>query len=290
MRASPLQALSAIESLPGVGGAAVIDLLDKARQRASFGDPRVLRAVRTLLARLDTRPYHRARFGEIAWTDLQDLRVADLLLGSALKADPGRYLYLEEWFARLRGDAASLLRIAGDRSAPVWIRNDAAEHLFDLGEVHAAQAEEAARALVAEQPRDSQARYTLGHILRVSGRLPEARSVLADWLRGNDGRNLRAVNMRGSIAWYDYLLGHYQEGWEMAQPAVESWAGTPMTSAAVNLAGLGRAEEARRIVSDLLARYPSADSVATAAEVDWRLGDPSAAAKRFRAPPVPLTA
>lgn len=113
--------------------------------------------------------------------------------------------------------------------------------------------------------------------------------MLAEWLRGNDGQTLEAADMRGRIAACDYRMGHYQDGWSMAEPALESWHMNPMAWGALNLAGLGRAEEARRLASNVITRYASADAVSTAAEVEWRLGDPSAAAKRFREPPLPLT-
>jgi hypothetical protein len=51
--------------------------------------------------------------------------------------------------------------------------------------------------------------------------------------------------------------------------------------AALNLAGLGRAQEAREMADALVKRYSGGSEIAVAAEVEWLLGDFAAAASRI---------
>src|SRR5467141_1343530 len=109
------EALSAIEKQHDVGGLAVAGILEHAEKRADYSDPKLLRAVRALTPRLDSRVSHRAALGSIAWSPLQDLRASESLLRSAFQAAPDAQQQLEEWFASLAGDARELERIGRDR-------------------------------------------------------------------------------------------------------------------------------------------------------------------------------
>ena len=284
------EALSAIEKQHDVGGLAVAGILEQAEKRADFSDPKLLRAVRALMPRLDSRVSHRSALGSIAWSPLQDLRASETLLRSAFQAAPDGHQQLQEWFADLAGDARELESIGRDRFALRYVRNSAWEHLWNLGGGHAAAAEQGLRGMLDEDPKDDMTAYTLGQQLRLAGRLDDARAVLLAWLRPNDVPGVRAANVRGTLARYSFLAGRYDEGLAMVSPALQIGNARAYQYAALNLAGKGLAVEARQMVDTLLKRYPYAKDVAIAAEVEWQLGDIDAAAKRLASAPTRLTA
>lgn len=285
-----VEALSSVEKVQGVGGAAVGSLLEQAKHRADFSDPRVLRAARAVVPRLDSRVAHRATLGEIAWSTLQDLRVSERMLRSAFEADPDGHQSLREWFANLSGDPAELERIGRDRFGLRHVRASAWTHLWELGGQHAAVAEQGLRSLVEEDPSDESTALDLAKRLRLSGRLEDARAVLLVWLRANDGANVTAANIRASLARYSFLAGRYAEGLEMVGPALSIGNASSFEYAALNLVGAGRSAEARQMVETLLQRYRYPSSVALAAEVEWQLGDLDAAAQRLAKATIHLTA
>jgi len=284
------EALSAIEKQHDVGGLAVAGILEHAEKRADYSDPKLLRAVRALTPRLDSRVSHRAALGSIAWSPLQDLRASESLLRSAFQAAPDAQQQLEEWFASLAGDARELERIGRDRFALRHVRNSAWENLWNLGGDHAATAEHGLRAMLDEDPNDDSTAYTLGQQLRLAGRLDDARAVMLAWLRPNDAPGVRAANVRGTLARYSFLAGRYDEGLEVVAPALPIGNARAFQYAALNLAGKGQALVARQMVDTLLKRYPYPKDVAIAAEVEWQLGDLDAAAKRLASAPTRLTA
>src|SRR6267378_5399336 len=206
------EALSAIEKQHDVGGLAVAGILEQAEKRADFSDPKLLRAVRALMPRLDSRVSHRSALGSIAWSSLQDSRASETLLRSAFQAAPDGHQQLQEWFADLAGDARELESIGRDRFALRYVRNSAWEHLWNLGGGHAAAAEQGLRGMLDEDPKDDMTAYTLGQQLRLAGRLDDARAVLLAWLRPNDVPGVRAANVRGTLARYSFLAGRYDEG------------------------------------------------------------------------------
>jgi len=284
------EALSAIEKQRDVGGLAVAGILEHAEKRAEFSDPKLLRAVRAITPRLDSRVSHRAALGSIAWSPLQDLRASESLLRSAFQAAPDGQQQLEVWFASLAGDAPELERIGRDRFALRHVRNSAWENLWNLGGVHATTAERGLRAMLDEDPNDDSTAYALGQQLRLAGRLDDARAVMLAWLRPNDVPGVRAANVRGTLARYSFLAGRYDEGLQVVAPALPIGNARAFQYAALNLAGKGQALEARQMVDTLLRRYPYPKDVAIAAEVEWQLGDLDAAAKRLVSAPTRLTA
>jgi hypothetical protein len=285
-----MEALSAAEKVEGVGGAAAFAILEEATSRSDFSDPRVLRAARAVVPRLDSRVAHRAMLGNIAWSTLQDLRVSERLLRSAFEADPDGHQYLREWFTSLSSDPRELERIGRDKFGLRRVRSSAWSHLWDLGGGHAAVAEQGFRSMLEEDPKDDSTAVDLARHLRLSGRLEDARAVLLVWLRTNDGPNVTAANVRATLARYSFIAGRYAEGLKMVGPALRVGNASSFRYAALNLAGAGRAVEARQMTETLLQRYQYPRSVALAAEVEWQLGDLDAAAQRLAARTIRLTA
>lgn len=283
-------ALSAVEKLKDVGGAAAGEILDKAASVADFSDPRLLRAARALVPRLDTRVAHRSLLGQIAWSSLQDLRASERLLRSAFEADPDGNQSVREWFANLSGDAQELQRIGGDKLGLRAIRKSAWLHLSKLGGDHAVVAEQGLRSLLDEDPNDEDTAMDLAKQLRLAGRLEDGRAVLLGWLRRNDGPTIRAAHIRAVLARYSFLAGRFDEGLEMVGPALAIGNAVSFEFAALNLAGAGRASEAKQMADKLLQRYQSPTFVATAAEVEWQLGDLDAAGKRLAGSRIRLNA
>jgi hypothetical protein len=281
------QAFSAVERLEGVGGSAVAGILEESVKHANFSEPRLLRASRALIPRLDSRVAHRAALGSIAWNPLQDMPLSERLLRSAFEADPDGHQSLHEWFANMGGDTQELERIGRDKFGLRHIRRDAFEQLWKRGGAHTAAAEQGLRAMIDEDPSDVSTALSLGKQLRLAGRLEDASAVVLAWLKTNDGPGVWPANMRAALARYSFLAGHYAEGLKTVGPALPVGNAGSFEYAALNLAGLGRGAEAKQMADALVARYP--DTVGVAAEVEWQLGDLDAAAKRLAGAPIRLS-
>jgi hypothetical protein len=285
MRGDPVSAFAAAEQGEAMSGGAAGSLLVKALDVADFASPKILRAARAVVPRLDSRVSHRVLLGQVAWGGLQDLRVAFSMLKSASHAEYRIDDYLREWFAQLRGDVEGLRAIGADHFVDRSTRLSAWEHLEELAP---AIAEAGLRQMLDEDSNDGDAALELGKFLRVSGRLDDARTVLQNWLRPNDVPGIPAANVRGALARYAYLSGNYEEGLRVVAPALQIGVAVSYAYAALNLAGLGKSADARKMADALLERYPKARWLAAAVEVEWQLGDLDAAGRRLAQPPVRL--
>jgi hypothetical protein len=285
-----VETLSAVEKVHGVGGAAVVDILKAAASRTKTLHPKLLRAARTLIQRLDSRVTGRGALGNIAWSPLQDLRASERLLRSTFEADPDGHQQLRRWFANLSADAHALEQIGRDKFGLRRVRREAWVDLWKLGGAHAAVAEQGLRSMLDENPKDDSTAMDLARQLRIAARLEDARAVLLAWLRPNDERGVSAANVRGMLAKLSFLAGRYDEGLEVLEPALPVGNLLALEYEALNLAGAGRAVEARQVVDGFVKRYSSPRSVARAAEVEWQLGDLDAAAKRLASAVPRLTA
>jgi hypothetical protein len=279
----PLPALESAARIRDVGGASLAGLLEKSERRADYGDPRMVRAARRMVSHLDSRVEDRRVLARLAWSELQDLPTTFRMTSSAIAAAPEDANGLRIWFAGLRRDDATLLAIANDRSLPSHTRLDACKHISGAGE-----RERALRDFLAEKPGDSSAAHDLDRLLRKQKRYAEGREILGRWLMDYDRGDIEACNVRGSAAIEAYLQGTYSEGLKDAAPALEVACASAFQGMALNLAGLGKDAESRKLVEADLARYPFAHTVAVATEVEWVLGDFRAAAQRIVQSPVEL--
>jgi hypothetical protein len=282
----PLPAIQSAATLKGIGGTPLVRLVEESEGRADYGDPRLVRAARQLVSRLDSRLEDRRVLARLAWSGLQDLRTTSRMTSSAIAAAPDDAYGLTIWSAKLRGDDATLGRIANDRSLRSHVRVQACEAITDIGE-----RERALRTFIEEKPGAYDAVMELGGLLRGQKRYADAREVLSRWLNDYDGDTIEAGTIRGAASFEAYLLGNYAAGLEDARPALKRVGNaSAFQGMLLNLAGLRKAEEARQLADKYLERYPSVHTVAIIAEAEWVLGDFKAAAQRVARSPVPLRA
>lgn len=273
-----------------LGAGALAELLTTASKRADYGDPRISRAVRALAPRLDARPSQRLDLGVLAWDGLRDVGACARLMRSAFRADPEGHEGVRSWFARLSGDARILAEMGRDKSARRGTRIEAWKDLWEVDPTRAGEAERGLRALIDEDPADVQAALALGKRLARAGRLEEGRTVLSAWLQKHDASDLESANVRAEISRNWFLAGRHEEGLEAVRPALPIYNEPSLAAAALNLAGAGRAEQARKMSAAMVERYPFPNAATSAAEVEWLLGDLDAAAQRLVGSQTPVTA
>jgi hypothetical protein len=277
-------AMTKAAKLSGIGGAPLARLVEEATDYANFGEPRAIRSAREIAGKLDARILDRRVLASMAWRALQDLRTTYRMGMSAIAAAPRDSLTEQVWFAVLRGDAAALQKLASDKTLPPHLRAEAAEKLSNP-----AESETALRTLLDEDPNDFDATVALEGRLSSQHKTAEAAEVCSRWLSRNDGKTLRAGRLRGSLSFLLYVQGKYQEGLKAAEFALPVGNASAIQGYGLNLAGLGRADEARAAMKLNMQRYAGASSAADAAEVEWVLKDDTGAAQQIAHPPFAIT-
>ena len=276
----------ATSKLPGTRAAA--DLLDAMGKQSESPDPRIVEAVRVAWRHFDSRPVSRLVWAEVLRLHVRDLDRSGHLVASVVDEAPGGYSLDEVALAKQRGSIDRLEQLALDERFPFPARLEAAGALADRGPK--AQAERVLRRLGRERPTDVPAHERLIRFLRDAGRPADALATALDLLRTyGDDDSFRVARVRCAAARQLDAMGRHEDALTMIERALPTEAVCAYRMATVQLAHLGKKEDAEGLLLAHLARHPEAETAADIAEVRWRIRDDAGAADILAHPPAALT-
>jgi hypothetical protein len=272
--------------LPGPQAAA--DLLAATVKQSELPDPRVTDALRLALRHFDSRPRSRLIWADVLRMAARDLDRSGRLVASVVEGAPGAYPLDEIALARLRGTAEALEQLALDEKIPFPARLEAAAALADRGTK--AQAERALRRLGRERPSDVETHERLIRLLQEAGRPADALAVALDLVRrfGEDD-SFHVASARCAAGRQLEAMGKHEEALAMVERALPTETVCAYRTATVELARLGRKDDAENLLLAHLARHPLAGTAVTVAEVRWRSRDDAGAADILAHAPAALS-
>jgi len=287
-RGSTDEALEALATAKMPGVRAVADLLDGIAKQSDAPDPKMIEAVRVASPHFDSRPASRLIWAEVLRVHERDLDRSGRLVASLVDQAPGAFPSEEVALAKQRGQVDRLEQIALDDKLPFPARLEAAAALADRGVK--APADRALRRLARERPFDAATHERLIRFLHDAGRPGDALAVALDLVRrhGEDD-SFRAARARCTAARQLDAMGRHEDALTMVERALPTEAVCAYRIATVQLAHLGRKQDAEGLLLAHLARHPQVETVATVAEVRWRTKDDANAADVLAHSPVPLT-
>ena len=276
----------ATSRLPGPGAAA--DLLDAMATQSDPPDPRLIEVARVAGRHFDSRPTSRLIWAEVLRRHHRDLERAARLAASVVDAAPGAHPIDEIALAKQLGQIDRLERLALDERLPFPARLEAAKVLADRG--RKVPAERTLRQLARERPADPETQERLIRFLREAGRPKDALATAQDLVRRyGDDDSFSAASARCAAARQLDAMGQHEDALTMVERGLPAEAPCAYRIATVQLAELGRKEEAEGLLLALFARRPQAETAATIAEVRWRSRDDAGAADIVAHPPAVLT-
>jgi len=270
------------------GPRAVADLLETMAKQLESPDPRMIEAVRVAVRHFDSRPGSRLIWAEVLRIHARDLDRAGRLVASVVDQAPGAYSADEVVLARYRGQLDRLEQLALDENIPFPARLEAAGALADRAP--RAQAERALRRLGRERPTDVTTHERLIRFLNDAGRPADALAVALDLVRAyGDDDSFMVARARCAAARQLDAMGRHEEALTVVERALPTEAVCAYRLATVQLAHLGKREDAEGLLLAHLARHPQAETAATVAEVRWRGRDDAGAADILAHPPAPFS-
>jgi hypothetical protein len=270
------------------GARAAVDLLDAIAKESEPPDPRIIEAARGARRHFDSRPLSRLLWAQVLRIHERDLDRAGRLVSSVVDEAPGAYPAEEVALADERGQPERLEKLALDERLPFPARLEAAGALAKRGAKP--QAERALRRLGRDRPADVETQERLVRFLHDVGRPSEALAAGLALLRtfGEDDSFLVA-RARCAVARQLDAMGRHEEALTIVERALPTEAVCAYRLATVQLAHLGRKNDAENLLLAYLARHPQGETAATVAEVRWRSRDDAGAADILAHPPVALT-
>src|SRR3989449_1430073 len=272
--------------LPGARAAA--DLLDAMGRQSDSPDPRIIEAVRVASRHFDSRPVSRLVWAEVLRAHARDLDRSGQLIASLVDKAPGGYPVDEVALAGQRASIDRLEQLALDERLPFPARLEAAGALADRGPK--APAERVLRRLCRERPADVETHERLIRLLHDAGKPADALAAALDLLRTlGDDDSFRVASARCAADRQLDAMGRHEDALTMVERALPTEVVCAYRIATVQLAHLGRKEDAENLLLAHLARHPQAETAATVAEVRWRSHDDAGAADVLAHPPATLT-
>ncbi len=276
--------------LPGFGAPPLLRTMEEQKKHFRYGDPAVLKSVKLLVVRMDTRPSHRGELAYTAYDQLMDQKLTEKLYRSVLETSPSKHQHLQAWFASYTGDSQRLHEILHSPHLKPYAKVNALKALNQLKTLTPETVRhEFAQLLLADPDSWPLRREYIGY-LNEEKDYKTARLMAQDWLKRDvSTAGLEYVHAHNVIADTLYQEGRYQEGLAAIAPVVKSWQGGAMQNAARLLDKLNRRGEAERMAALALERYPdSLHARALMAEIYWQHGKYAQAADVLKGHPYPI--
>lgn len=247
--------------------------------------------IRSMMFHLDSRPQHRYELGQMAYSDLLDLNLADRLYASVTATDPGHFEDFSAWYLHFAGESQQLMAMLDNASVGAHAKLMA---LRKLAHSHSATPdfiESRYANLIQRNPADWTVAADYIQFLGDEKRYSKGRGVASHWLNQKViNGSLAPVLATADIAWMYYLEGRYPEAWETIRTVIESWQGTVLYRASLILDKLNRPDEAERMGRAMLDRYPQgAKGRGMVAYLYWKHGKPDQAAEVLKSSLSPIT-
>jgi len=266
---------------------------DDLAARLDFLDPQLQAASRFVARSMDTRLSHRCHLARIAEDGLYDLRMLEDVLSGVVQAAGRRPSCAQVRYAVFSDDRPAMLAALDDPtvepSRQAWVVGE----LFRRDALTRAEAHERYRNVIKRQPAEWKPIERLANFLADQKDFAAARATISAWLEANadTAPALTPSWARTQLAEMFRRDGMSAEGLAALEPMVGSLYGPYLSEMALNLAELGRAEEALEYVRRDVERYPDrAAGVSLRARVYWCLGQYAEAAAFLASPEVRLQA
>lgn len=247
--------------------------------------------VKAMMLHLDSRPQYRYELGQMAYSDLLDLNLADTLYSSVADKDPANFEDFRAWYLYFAGSPQQLIAMLEDTSV-----GDHAK-LMALRRLTASQAASADfiasryENIMNRKPDDWTVAAEYIKLLEESKQYVKGRAIASRWLSQKvTNGSLAPVLATADIAWMYYLEGRYPEAWETIRTVIDSWQGTALYRASLILDKLNRPDEAEKMGRAMLDRYPGgAKGKAMVAHLYWKHGKAQKAAELLQNSPTTTT-
>jgi hypothetical protein len=272
--------------MPGARAAA--ELIQAVAAGFEPPDPRVVDLLRLAVRHFDSRPQARLAWADVVRLTARDLERSGRLYASLVDGAPGAYPAGDIALASQRGSMDVLEQLALDEKAPFPWRLEAASALADRGAK--AQAERALRRLARERPTGTETRQRLIRFLREAGKPADALAAALDLVRAfGEDDSFRMAGARCAAGQELASAGKHEEALAMVERALPTETACAYRLATVELARLGRKNDAENLLLAYLARHPVAGTAVVGAEVRWRLRDDAGAAEMVAHGPAALS-
>jgi tetratricopeptide (TPR) repeat protein len=286
-KANPSDILNHLMEFPHLTAPLFMRTLREAEKYYGYGTPLVVRAIKAMVTRMDSRTQHRRYLGEMARGYLIDVKLTEKSLGSVLRSAGALHQDVIAWYADFVGERETLRGLLRSPEIGASAKARAIHFLSRYGEVSPEEIIGEYKRLVKEQPDAYDLRSSYSYYLEGISRFAESRSVMKEWL----GRNVATTGLEDIyahtlIARASFKEGNYQEGLAAIQPVVKSQQAGAMEMGALLLDAVGRKGEAEALGRAVVKRYPGAlHGRITLARIYWSHGKPAEAADILRSHP-----
>lgn len=269
------------------GATPLFRTFEEQKDHFSYGDPAILRAVKLMVSRMDTRVGHRVALANAAYYQLMDIRLAERLYRTVAETAPFHEPYAYAMYALITGNHKLLLELLHEPGFKPEARAYILRHLEKFQALSAEILRAEYKRLIDEEPNNWRVAMDVVEYLERVKDYPAARAVAADWLaRDVTTAGLEHFAMVSAIARLFYLEGRYQEGWKTIEPIIQSQKEDVMSCAALLLDKMGRTEDAEKMARFALDRYPDSLQARTLLlQILWRHGKYSEAATVIKSSP-----
>jgi tetratricopeptide (TPR) repeat protein len=275
--AAPLGSWTAIGQWP------VVQIVKRIQSRSGSGTDPVRRAMqKVLFRRLDMRPEGLGEAATEARYQLGDLALGDRYAAALVREEPVDVGTLAIRYAGWGRDVRRLRELSSDRRLPAGRRAFALETLQGLDKSDSAFLEARYRELMAEQPENTSILDACVGVFRDAGDVAGGEAAITGWLarRPTKSHDLQWAHVANLRARLYASKKRWSEAWNAIEPALDSWMGEVLATAAWILEEQGKLDDALALARRTDQRYPNSDSVIEMiARLLWRQGKYAEAAE-----------
>ena len=274
-KGDPQRLLEDMTELTYLGVAPRLRTLEEQEQYFTFGSPEMMKAVRTLVPYLDSRPEYQAELLDLAWNYLLDLPLTEKLGDNVIKMNAGRSPWLHVWLAYFKRDQDTLLALLKRSDLGQSTQVKALDYLKKLDQISPQQREKAYRQVF---EKDTNNWYVAEHyidFLLETKQFKKARNIASDWFDNNyDHPSLKPVMAQVKIAKSYLKEGDLDNAWQFIAPLIETYQAGAMMIAAEVLEAKGDLKQAEEVSKAVYQRYPDNLTARLAlTSFYWRQGD-----------------
>ena len=280
-----------LQELTLLGAPPVVRTYDEIRKRRWAAKPGETQPIKAMMLHLDSRPEHRYQLGQMAYTDLLDIHLADKAYSSVVETDPAHFEDFTAWYLHFAGEDHRLVALLDDTMMSGRAKLKALTLLATSNIVPKTFIESRYAQMIQRQPKDWKVASEYIKFLQETKQYAKGRAVASQWLKEkvvNGG--LAPVVAQSDIAWMYYLEGRYKEAWDTIRTVIDSWQGTVLYRASLILDKLNQPIEAEQMGQALITRYPGgAKGRGMVAQLFWKHNKPQEAAEILNRSPVTIT-
>jgi hypothetical protein len=221
-------------------------------------DPSILKTIKDLAARMDSRNRHRRMLGNIAFDNLNDLKLTEKLYRSIEVSSPSNYVdILIANGNRSRNDKQLFKHLMLPNLSPDN-KSDILFQLYFLSPDSHPRIEKEYQRLLKRNPEDWGLTNGYAGFLMKKNDFVKARILIRNWQKLElVTLGLERVNAQTKLARTYYEEGLYEEAWTEIAKVIEGQAGSSLQLAGKVLNKLGRLEDAESIFRFNAKRYSS---------------------------------